>query len=65
VTKVPLYARAGIRQVWLVDLEQGYVEEYGSPSPEGYRETRRVGPGEVLSPESLGAASIKFEEILP
>ena len=41
-SKIPLYARAGVREVWLVDLVRDRVEIYRDPGPEGYRslETR-------------------------
>ena len=37
--KVPLYARAGIAELWIVDLKRGVVETYRVPAGEGYRET--------------------------
>ncbi|HEY8602647.1 MAG TPA: Uma2 family endonuclease [Thermomicrobiales bacterium] len=36
-TKVPLYGRAGIPEMWVVDLVNGRVERYREPSPAGYR----------------------------
>jgi Uma2 family endonuclease len=33
---VSLYARAGIPEVWLVDLEGQVIEVYRKPSAEGY-----------------------------
>jgi Uma2 family endonuclease len=35
--KVPLYARAGIPEVWLVDLPGEAVEVSRRPSPQGYQ----------------------------
>lgn len=35
-TKLGLYARAGVPEVWLVDLSTGRVEIFTEPSPEGY-----------------------------
>ena len=40
--KLLLYARAGIGEVWLVDLESATIEVYRQPKPEGYRDSRRV-----------------------
>lgn len=40
--KLPGYARHGIPEVWLIDLEQGEITAYRDPAPEGYREVRRV-----------------------
>src|SRR5262249_48453126 len=36
--KVPLYARAGIPEVWLVDLNGESVGVHREPGPQGYRE---------------------------
>lgn len=35
--KVPLYARHGIPEVWLVDLEGRRVSRFTDPGPQGYR----------------------------
>ncbi len=39
--KLPVYARAGIPETWLIDLNRGVIEVYRTPGPEGYREIRR------------------------
>ena len=63
--KLPLYARHGVSEVWLVDLEGQAVEVYRRPSAEGYREVRRITPGSgSLSVESLPEVSLPPEEIL-
>lgn len=51
--KLPLYARADIPEVWLVDLQRGRVEVYCGPSPQGYTVHRRVRRGQSLSPQSF------------
>ncbi len=51
--KIPLYARWGISEAWLVDLEADRVEVYRSPAPEGYRDVRVVARREHLSPPGL------------
>jgi Uma2 family endonuclease len=47
--KIPLYARFGIPETWLVDVEQGLIEVYREPSLEGYRQVRTLRRGEHLS----------------
>jgi Uma2 family endonuclease len=44
-TKVPLYARHGITEVWIVDLTHDVVQVYREPAASGYQvvETRRRG----------------------
>ncbi|HEY7067276.1 MAG TPA: Uma2 family endonuclease [Chloroflexota bacterium] len=48
--KVPLYARAGIPEVWLVDLTAGTVTIYREPSPTGYAQVIVVSGDDALSP---------------
>lgn len=40
-TKLPLYARSGIREVWLVDLTTNMVEVHSMPSGRVYSRTER------------------------
>ena len=62
--KVPIYARAGIPEVWLVDLEGEVIEVYRQPSAEGYRDARQVRRGEALSPEAFPDLTLAADEIL-
>jgi len=62
--KVPLYARAGIPEVWIEDLERDVIEVHRQPSPEGYQQLRIVRRGESLSPEALPDLVLKAEDIL-
>ncbi|HVC35036.1 MAG TPA: Uma2 family endonuclease [Chloroflexota bacterium] len=43
--KIPLYARAGIREVWLVDLNAGAVSVFREPSADGYRSIQTLRRG--------------------
>jgi Uma2 family endonuclease len=62
--KVPLYARAGIREVWVVDLGADAVEVYREPAPEGYRQVSRLGRGTNLSPEALPGLTLAVDRVL-
>lgn len=62
--KLPLYARAGIPEVWLVDLAANRLEVYRGPSPEGYRERMIYRPGMQVSSESLPGLSLPVIEIV-
>lgn len=62
--KVPLYARFGIPEVWLVDLPGGVIEVFQEPSPQGYRQIRKYYPGEELKPGLLPAVSLRVDELL-
>lgn len=59
--KVPLYGRAGVVEVWLVDIGAETVEVSTGLGPEGYVETRRVGPGDAVE---VAGARIGVDEIL-
>ncbi|MDW8060795.1 MAG: Uma2 family endonuclease [Thermomicrobium sp.] len=48
--KVPLYARHGIPEVWLVDLASEQVLVFRDPTPAGYRDTRQYRRGDRVSP---------------
>ncbi len=62
--KLPLYARHGIPEAWLVDLERGRVEVYRRPTAEGYGEVMALGPGDALSPLALPDVSLPLSEAL-
>jgi Uma2 family endonuclease len=62
--KAPLYARHGIGELWLIDLERGQVEVCRRPGPEGYAEVVVAGPGDVLSPLALPDVSLPVAEML-
>ncbi|MCL0078158.1 Uma2 family endonuclease [Dehalococcoidia bacterium] len=64
VIKVPLYARGGILEVWLVNLEGEAIEVYQSPSLEGYHEMETLRRGDRLSPSSFPELRLAVEEIL-
>jgi Uma2 family endonuclease len=62
--KVPLYARFGIPETWLLDVERGLVEIYREPSSEGYRQSRTIRRGERLSPAAFPQFVLTVDEIL-
>jgi Uma2 family endonuclease len=62
--KVPLYARAGIPEVWLVDLAGVKIEVYREPMPHGYQDVRTVRGGQRLSPHTLPDLDLAAEAVL-
>jgi Uma2 family endonuclease len=62
--KLPLYARAGIREVWIVDLEGRSIEVYRDPSPDGYGAVEHGRPGGRVSSPAFPALSISVDDIL-
>lgn len=64
VEKVPLYARAGIPEVWIVDLGGRLVEVYREPSSDGYRQHQRFGPGDRLASVTLPVITVPAADVL-
>jgi Uma2 family endonuclease len=62
--KVPLYARFGIPETWLLDVEQRLIEMCRDPSPEGYQQVRTLRRGERLSPQAFPELSVTVDELL-
>ena len=63
--KAPLYARHGIPEMWLFDLNRRQVEIYDEPSPGGYGRMRIVGIDEVLTPAALPQIAIPVSAVMP
>ena len=51
--KLLLYARARVREVWIVDLRHDVIEIYRRPSGDGYTSFERVGLGATVSPAAF------------
>lgn len=49
--KQPLYARAGIPEVWILDLEAQQIEVHREPDDDVYRTRHLAGPGDTVTPE--------------
>lgn len=62
--KVPLYARAGVPEVCLVNLPAEVVEIYSRPSGGKYREARVVGRGESLNSSSVSSLALDADAVL-
>ena len=48
--KPPLYAEAGVREVWLIALENRVVEVHRNPGGGSYRRTERLQAGNTVAP---------------
>ncbi|GAA6761883.1 MULTISPECIES: Uma2 family endonuclease [Thermus] len=55
--KVPLYARMGVPEVWVQDLQGGRILVFRTPEEDHYRERIWLRPGECLAP-------LAFPEVL-
>ena len=62
--KVPLYARAGIREVWVVNLMDERVEVYTRPADGAYQNASQYGRGEAINSPGALNLTLTVDEIL-
>ena len=62
--KTPLYAAAGIPELWLVNLDEDFIDGLADPDGAGYRTLRRYVRGERIAPALLPDAALEVSEIL-
>ncbi len=62
--KLGLYARAGVTEVWLVDLSRDVIEVYRRPTEGAYAEKSELGRGGSLAPEALPDVVLGVNAIL-
>ena len=62
--KLPLYARYGITEVWLVGLETEVVEVYRGSAATEYELISQSGRGQVLSPQAFPGLELAVDDIL-
>jgi Uma2 family endonuclease len=64
LVKLPLYGRAGVPEVWIVDLPGEAIEVYRDVTPGGYAPAERVGRGGVVSPAAFPDIVLSVDAIL-
>ena len=62
--KLPLYARASVRETWLVDLQADRLEVYRQPAGDGYHLIQIMVRGQRVSPERLPDITFAVDDIL-
>lgn len=62
--KIPLYARANIQEVWLVNLLEKCIEIYSLPKSGGYEFRITVKNDQTLSPKTFPDISLTAKQIL-
>jgi Uma2 family endonuclease len=62
--KIPLYARAGIPEAWLVDRTGDYIMVYRKPGAQVYQDAQRLQRGQSLFPEAFPDCALAVEDIL-
>lgn len=62
-TKLPLYARHGVPEVWILNIPQRQIEVYREPGPLGYA-TQTIYTDGKLAPAAFPDAEIDVTELL-
>lgn len=62
--KLPLYARAGIPEVWLLALDEDRLYLYRQPGADGYAETRTLERGDTVNVTALPEVSFDVADLL-
>ena len=62
--KLPLYARYGIRELWLFMLQSSIVEAYRNPIDDRYEEAVQFGRGDALTIQALPEVRFVLDELL-
>lgn len=63
-TKAPQYARHGIVELWIVDLNRDRITRYVDPTPDGYAATQVFRRGESLSPLAFPNLMLAVDDVL-
>lgn len=63
--KVPLYARGGIAELWVVDVNERVIHVFRDPGEAGYGTSLVVRPGERLACVALPEAAVEVGELFP
>jgi Uma2 family endonuclease len=62
--KVPLYARHGITEVWIVEIERDRVRAYREPTTTGYRIAQELSRRATVAPQALQQCAIDLDAVL-
>jgi Uma2 family endonuclease len=64
-TKIPLYARAGVPEVWLVDVQHARLEVFRDPSANGYRDITVLGKEQAVAATKVPAIAFFVRALFP
>lgn len=62
--KLPLYARAGIPEAWLMVLRKEVIEVHSQPKNGKYQKVQRLKRGKTLTSPTIPTFSCKVEDLL-
>jgi Uma2 family endonuclease len=62
--KLPLYARAGIPEAWLMVLQKEVIEVHSQPKSGKYQKVQRLKRGKTLTSPTIPGLSCRVEDLL-
>ena len=62
--KVPLYAQAGLPEVWLIDLQKSRIEVYARPQGDAYQQRIEVAADATLTSPTVAGLKLAGADIL-
>ena len=62
--KVPLYAQAGIPEVWLIDLQQDRIEVYARPQGNAYQQRVEVAAADTFTSPTVAGLTLAAADLL-
>ncbi len=62
--KMPLYARAGVGEFWIVNLQDDEIEIHARPSGGAYQLVRRAVRGETVNSENVAGLALEVDAVL-
>ena len=62
--KLPVYAAAGVPEVWVVNLVDSVLEVHTTPERGGYADVRHLHPGETVAAKEISGLELQVTSIL-
>ncbi len=62
--KAPMYARSGVREYWLVDLNDRVLLRFSAPEGGLYSNLQKDGPGRRVTPHLLPSCIVSTDDLL-
>ena len=62
--KLPLYAQAGLPEVWLIDLQKGHIEVYARPQGGAYQQRIEVTADATLTSATVTGLELAVADVL-
>ena len=62
--KLPIYARAGVSEAWLLDVVMQRLEVHRHPTPDGYQDVHLLQRGASVAPQAFPALVLTVDALL-